>query len=308
MNKLDPTLIGLPREIRDQIFGHLLTVDRSPEFTPDRRRWEKNIGNLGLLRVNRQIRAEAWHVLKTKNIIIDVTVVTETNQLPKPNLVQGVEDCFVQPYIQPSLFGHVKAEELRTASALHIWLGKSCGKDDINKTGRYRQHHNIMFVYSMRACGSFCDQLATTVEEYQSISIDVNPRPVAASFKFVLQELIHPLGIIRGATRVCFRGIMKIKHFANLARVMMKRIQSPQDLTKILLQFKDRGNNCYKAREYSKAICHYWMGKQAVRYFVEIAREHDRARELDWRVGSLGMNDFYRKLSRCSPPSTVYSR
>lgn len=215
--KHDPTFLGVPREIRNHIYGYLLSVDKSPEFSPNPYRWEQNFGNRGLLRVSRQIRAEAWDILTTTNILVKVTIVTEVNKPIKPNINYGVRDhLLVQPYIQSSLFGASKAEELRSCSALHIWLGESCGKDDANKTGPYRQHHNMMFFYSTRAYGFFCDDLAARVDEFRSISIDVNPRPLAASFQFVLQELIIPLKIIRGVDRACFRNLMKIKLFANM--------------------------------------------------------------------------------------------
>ncbi len=286
--KHDPTFLGLPLELRNHIYGYLLTIDKSPEFTPDARRWENNFGHLGLLCVNQQIRAEAWDVLKTTNILVNVTVVTEANKPVKPNLLHGVKDqVLVQPYIQPSLFGASKAEELRICSALHIWIGESCGKDDANKTGPYRNHHNMMFIYSTRTYGFFCDELAARVDEFKSISVDVNPRPPATSFNFVLQKLMMPLKVIRGADRVCFRNIMKVNLFANMAKGMMKRYHSAEEMTKTLTLFKDKGNEYYKAGKYAAAICHYWFGKQAIKHLLEIARKNS------WEVGSPAMNGFY---------------
>ncbi|KAJ9614060.1 hypothetical protein H2200_002196 [Cladophialophora chaetospira] len=286
--KHDPTFLGLPRELRNLVYGHLLTIDRGPELTLNPHRWEENFGNLSILRVSHQVRAEAWDVLKSTNIIVHVTVFTEANQPVKPNLMHGAEDhLHVQPYIQAGLFGLVKAEELNTSSALHIWLGESCGKDDANKTGRYRMQHNMMFVYSMRTYGFFCIELAARVNEYKSISIDVNPCPSAAPFEFILQELLLPLSIIRGADRVCFRNLMKIKIFANMGKEMMKRIHCPEEMTKTLTLFKDKGNECYKAGKYAVAICHYWLGGQALGHLLEQAEKHD------WPVGSPGINGIY---------------
>jgi hypothetical protein len=68
-----PLFLRLPHEIRDHIYGYMLTLDRGPECAHPAICRQAGEEILGLLGVNRQVRNEARGVLERNNVWIRFT-------------------------------------------------------------------------------------------------------------------------------------------------------------------------------------------------------------------------------------------
>ncbi|KAK7966369.1 uncharacterized protein PG986_000646 [Apiospora aurea] len=68
-----PSFLGIPRELRDHIYGYLVTVDQHFDYE-DRNKYNGvDFQDLAITRVNRQIRAESLNCLVRKNLWVSVT-------------------------------------------------------------------------------------------------------------------------------------------------------------------------------------------------------------------------------------------
>ena len=268
-----PTLLGLPLEIRNQIYGYFMTIDRSTEYCPSLKRWQNNF-NLNFLRVNRQLRAEAWEILRKTNLWIRLTVVTETGASVKPDFRDGnsFRGRAVQPWLQSQEFPAADMDLLKSGTALHIWIGETCGTDDGAESEMPCSHSELLFAYSKTSYSFFCNELFAKLPEYHNISIDVNPVLLSASSKYIMKELVTPLTIIRGATRAVFRRLSGRKAFRRLQNIMKTPVRTQSDIHEILMSFKDAGNVAFQEKNYSLAIHLYNRGVIAFGPLTEIAK------------------------------------
>jgi hypothetical protein len=146
--------------------------------------------NMRLLRVNHQIRAEAFDVLLKSNIWIAITVCSEQEKCVKSDLLQVQRGARVQPVLE--LRGN-SMSLIENQAAAKFRIGEGCGEGLVASAPQWSR----CFAYSRRAYGFFIITLLADAEHYKTMTITFNKQPTTHIKKY-LEQLIEPLFIIRG--------------------------------------------------------------------------------------------------------------
>ncbi|KAH9895337.1 hypothetical protein F4778DRAFT_794194 [Xylariomycetidae sp. FL2044] len=202
-------LMELPREIRNKIYSHHLTLNQTLPYIHNPTRWEKNF-NVALLRVNRQMRAEAWDVIIKTNTWILVLIHTKIGEPIKPdftNLINAGGTTLSQPVFGLILFSEEEKVHMKRNSSLVIGLDECCGINPAEVDESQLQTTEMMFAYHDRSYGFFVNQLLIKVPEYKCMSLDFrNPAFYNRDAMRTLRRLLSPLWGIRGLEGVYIPG------------------------------------------------------------------------------------------------------
>lgn len=272
-----PTLLSLPREIRDIIYGNLLTLDRTFEHRLDPTNWARKFPGLALMAVNRQLRAEALDTIVSSNVWIHVTILSDIRD-ELPVMMKQVHN-----HDDPLLSQAVR-QRMMTAATVHMRFGEQCRRESkygYLRGGNLRQD-SFMFALHPTTFGFFVNDIAATVlmsDKYKcgDITIDLNiltrvttPKPI----QYMLDQILHPLArVVRGAKRVsvwgvCARELMASPFANGLANTMKQDTASFYSMTKILLLFGREGRQALEAGDYGEAMRLFWTGTDAYSRFM----------------------------------------
>jgi hypothetical protein len=230
-----------------------MTIDRSPEFTHPSVSTNACY-NTRLLRVNHQVRAEAFDVLLKSNIWIVVTVCSEQERFVKSDLLEVLRGARAQPVLE--LRGN-SMSLIEKEAAAKFWIGEGCGEGLVASAPQWSR----CFAYSRRAYGFFVITLLADAEHYKTMTITFNKQP-ATHIKKYLKQLIEPLFIVRGLEMLSLED--NDEHLGpGLGAAMTTKIKNGLQVAKILHGYKTQGGACFKAGDFVLAAYFYEFGLKA---------------------------------------------
>ncbi|KAK7966368.1 uncharacterized protein PG986_000645 [Apiospora aurea] len=326
----DRSLLGVPLEIRRQIYKHFVTIDQDFEHEGDAEYHGECIG-VAILHVNRQIREEAWDDLITMNLWIRVSVAESTNSATF-RLPDLDEQC--QSFLPYNRASGEHSERLAKATAIHLWIGESDAADDNGDLDSSRCRESVMVAYHPLHYSMFLDNLAGNVAEFGSLTIQVHPDAMSNKSRF--EKLLEPLCVLRGVENVSFAGVEDCAALQSLAQDMRRPLliadeDSDEDtdednehrrtdileLIKIQQYHQRLGRNAELQGRYSDAMCHYQVGGWVQARFPEAdgrlegSLEYNTclhlATELHLGCGR-STHKYVTQTKRLSPDSTLYSQ
>lgn len=163
------SFLDLPREVRDKVYRYLLSVAHNQDGTfvwiSTCQYWRKNFPGLGLLCVNRQIRAEAWHVLVNDNAWISITFWGDFelfSHLCSPDssfLASG-------PRFIARIFPEEMRRELFSNAVINVCLGPKSGSK-----GKDEPRFDQLLVFHPRIWPDMVNNIAQQVGELHSVHI-----------------------------------------------------------------------------------------------------------------------------------------
>ncbi|KAK8066724.1 hypothetical protein PG997_013471 [Apiospora hydei] len=327
----DRSLLGVPLEIRRQIYSHFVTIDQDFEHEGDAEYPGECIG-VTVLHVNRQIREEAWNCLITMNLWIRVSVAESTNSATfrLPDL-----DEQRQSFLPYNGVSEEHSERLAKATGIHIWIGESDAADDNGDLDSSRCRESVMVAYHPLHYNMFLDSLAGKVAKFGSLTIQVHPDTMSNKSRF--EKLLEPLCALRGVEDVSFAGVEDCAALQSLAQDMRRPLliadeDSDEDsdeednedrrtdileLIKIQQYHQRLGRNAELQGRYSDAMCYYQVGGWVKARFPEAdgrlegSSEYNTCLHLATEL-LLGFgrstHKYVTQTKRLSPDSTLYSQ
>jgi hypothetical protein len=176
-NNSSPTLLGLPREVRNQIYGYFVTIDRSAEFIPSLD--FQNHLDPRSFGVNRQIRQETLMVLKPSKLWIHLVITPGDIQAAASlfgSLVQHQEGLFT--------LGHTDQASISEDATLRVAIELRCDRSDKDPlTQPYPKISFVLFPYSKRTYTNFCHALLANTESYERLGISIRPSSTLKGLK-----------------------------------------------------------------------------------------------------------------------------
>jgi hypothetical protein len=130
--------LNLPRELRDQVYRELLTVDQVPDnIDLSSMKWPINFSGLVILGVNRQIRNEGWEMLLHGNTWVQFRICGSIDLFQtflgetRPQGPDGERLC--GPTFVTHGYPSERIRQLRESSVVTICLGDESGVRDKHK-------------------------------------------------------------------------------------------------------------------------------------------------------------------------------
>ncbi|KAK8856724.1 hypothetical protein PGQ11_012636 [Apiospora arundinis] len=116
-----PTLLKIPREIRNRIYSYFLTIDQHYEQKGDGGCDGKHF-DVTILHINKQIRAEAWDSLIKTNQCVFLTVTrSDATYFPDLRILENLY-ALNQCYLPCSRVAMEHAKLLLEEVAIHLWV------------------------------------------------------------------------------------------------------------------------------------------------------------------------------------------
>ena len=175
--QLENTFLGIPVELRLEIYKHVLTLDRSPECPPSAVPYQN--WHLQILRLNEQIRAEASRVLQKTNTWIAVGFIPNTGQ-QLASMMQTIRKP--QTFMtRPSLAIKRVERYIFPEVCLKFWLRWPYGRsnDGGSEHSRRKLIQLRLFAYNQQVWANFCLDLWEMRLHYdRSVAVDIRqPAP-----------------------------------------------------------------------------------------------------------------------------------
>lgn len=256
-----PSFLRLPHEIRDHIYGYILTLDRGPECEHPADSWPTGGEILGLLGVNRQVRDEARGVLERSNVWIRFTtdlLYCQSSKWKKAVRSHARYGCTTQPY--PLRGGTGPLQSLKDRSALAITIRPSSHVSMPAKGRNYRKPTNTtVFAYSQHFFGCFCVFLLANARLFQNIGIEFNP-DLTASGRSIATEMTESLRVLRDYRTVAICGLRPKIEYRKLRRTTKRVIWYQWQIIALVASLKQQGNKAFHAHDYPLAIHFYKIG------------------------------------------------
>ncbi|KAI4600856.1 hypothetical protein KJ359_013019 [Pestalotiopsis sp. 9143b] len=252
------SFLDLPREVRNKVYRSLLSVAHNPDGTfvwiSGCQYWRKNFPGLGLLGVNRQIRAEAWHVLVNDNAWISVTfcgdfqLFNHLGSSDSPFLVSG-----------PRFIARILSEEMRreifSNAVMNLCLGPKSGSK-----GKDEPRFDQLLVFHPKIWPDLVNEIAQQVDERHGIHItcrrDVHLDTSTSGRAF--EDIVKTMFVIRGASEATVSGCGD--RLDALAASMATPIRNYADVLAIIGQFKDAGDDYVRQGNLRAAVQVYYQG------------------------------------------------
>jgi hypothetical protein len=175
-----PTLsfLGVPREIRDEVYRHLLGGGFGPEITCDPQ--TKTASTLTLLHVNRQVAAEVFDVLRITNLWITLAFQTEVIDSRTEDLLDAILSNTTLSCIKlrPAELDIMKAGAILSFTvSLNDQMFLDLGYRPRKVARGDRLSTSIVtFAYSQKTYDCFCRELQKFSRFFKTVHIQVNPR------------------------------------------------------------------------------------------------------------------------------------
>lgn len=254
--------LGLPREIRDNVYGHLLSIDRGTECIHPRADRLAGEQILGVLAVSQQVRREALEVLGRTNIWISFTVdqsdCRSWHQL-RQTIDEIVEDgCKVQPSRLRCGIGALRVLKDKAALAITI-RPSSNGSRYTTEDDEHSLTTTTVFAYSKHLFGRFCVLLLGHAQIFENITISFDTNP-AVSNKSSLVDIAESMRIIRDYRTVTIRGLQSKKMYRRLRKTITRITWHQSQISALVGGLKLQGNEAFHAQNYPLAIHLYGTG------------------------------------------------
>ena len=254
---MKPTLLTMPREVRNQMYGYFVTIDRSAEYLPETESRERF--DLRITAINRQTREEALDVLKTSNLWVYLRVIQDDTD------AQGAEALTSKllAYEQPSLHtGDAEMALIKDSAILQIIVEQD---DFLEQSGLpdLEIGKATLLAYSQRTYARLVQALWNHVDSYNMLIV----APLSSSLPMgldITDTFLEPLSIIRGVQKACI--------FPESPDPLIKRIQKNitstvawdySKLISIVKSFQAAGYQALTEKNYIKAIYYYDRGSLA---------------------------------------------
>lgn len=256
-----PLFLRLPHEIRDHIYGYILTLDHGPECAHPAICRQAGEEILGLLGVNRQVRNEARGVLERNNVWIRFT--TDLLYCQSSQWRQTVEvlvkiGCKTQPF--PLRCASDPLQSLEGRSALAITL---CPSRHVSPPAKDRNDQEptstTVFAYSQHYFGRFCVFLLRHAQFFGNIEIEFNS-DLTASSRSTVAEMTESLRVLRNYHTVTIRGLRPKYEYRKLRRTTTRVICCQWQIIALVASLKQRGNEAFHGHNYPLAIHFYKVG------------------------------------------------
>ena len=249
---MKPTLLTLPRETRDQIYGHFLTIDRSAEYLPDLD--EISVFDLTPMNVSRQMRKETLDVFKTTNLWIRLSVVHhDVNDRAARSLLQNRFQ-----YRQLVLCtGHLDMSAVHQNATLEIIVVKG----DLRESEKLKTCEAISFAYSQMTYAHLSHALWDNLDNYSTLIVRSKQLCVPKGLD-IIETFLRLLSTIRGikdaflfSTGSSDPALERIQKdiTSTVAWDWMKMICAQKS-------FQAQGNRAFTDKRYVEAIYHYDRG------------------------------------------------
>ncbi|KAK7910701.1 hypothetical protein PG985_013182 [Apiospora marii] len=287
-----PTLLGIPREIRNMIYSYFVTVDQV--FDGEREGNFESYGNMAStvsgLSVNRQIRAEVWDYLIKSNIWIEVDVAIG---LPLESHFRHAASYY--PYLRfptdraPTEILMALADEV----AMRMFVSRNGEKESHWRLDCHnvpcRVWETYIFAYHPLTFGAFID-----ASSFFWNTMQLNPRTLHCGSRF--SKLLTPLRTMRHMSRVTFIGV-DVEGWPVLRALQEATIRPATGLGRIdeLLahkqHYRDQGHLAELRGRHSDAMCQYWLAITDTRvprkYYDEATPEYNSlcSADTEMRIG-----------------------
>ncbi|KAK8110290.1 uncharacterized protein PG998_006747 [Apiospora kogelbergensis] len=260
-----PSLLGVPREIRNEIYSYFLFIDEVFDAVEKNHEFSGQVGinfnNVYRFRVNRQIWAEAWEYLFSTNIWIQVEEAdprVDVSDRAFAGNARVIEKWY--SYLRfPSRWLPL---EYQTRLASEVAMNfRLCETQQYRNTGSATNKSKpLVFAYHPLAYGDLMWDLFC-VNQYAVLSTQVNPLVMVCHRRF--EKLIKPLWPIRGFEKVEFIGVDDYSVLRMLAGTMERGFPTKHDENDDL-ELKGRYHSMGRIAEsecrYSDAMCQYLLG------------------------------------------------
>ncbi|KAK8101843.1 hypothetical protein PG999_012217 [Apiospora kogelbergensis] len=260
-----PSLLGVPREIRNEIYSYFLSVDEVFDAVEKNNAFSGQVGinfnNVYRFRVNHQIWEEAWEYLFSSNLWIQVEQidpqVAESDQFLAAR-GHGIGKWYSYLQLPSCRIPLEYQRRLVSKVALNFRLCDSEQSSD--NIGSKASKQTWLFAYHPLAYGDLMWDLFC-VNKYPVLSIQVNPLVMECHRRF--EKLIKPLWPIRGFDKVEFIGVDDYSVLRMLAGTMERGFPAKHDENDDL-ELKGRYHSMGRIAErecrYSDAMCQYLLG------------------------------------------------
>ncbi|KAK8135607.1 hypothetical protein PG984_003547 [Apiospora sp. TS-2023a] len=316
-----PALLGIPRELRDQIYGYFVTSDTSIDHESE----DDYVGaefDFTILHINRQIRTEAWDYLIESNIWVCATLPSDTRddmETMSSYVNYHGTNWPPQPYFPYHSVPAEYAKRLRDEVAIRLSFNESIGSNDEITFGKGHPFQSVIFAYHPLMYGLFIQDFALLAQGWP-IAIHVSPSTIQSGSNF--RKLLEPLRIFRDVSKVHFRGYENCPALQSLSEDMERPFLTASNHTAELLtiqhHFHHHGRTAELEARYSDAICQYRLGLWASLFYsiMEVnrnclegspeANERDYMRT-DLAIGySRSVHKYITRLRKISPTSNLH--
>ena len=255
VSDVEPSLLGIPREIRDTICGYFLTLNR------DNRKRTGDIRGLfdyTILHINKQIRSEAIGVLVNSNIWL-------SSAFYHDGAKGGIANIYGLPYMPGGVLPTTEVDLLFEATVFDFKFNQHTFSDDDKSPPALI----TLFAYTKYSYSEFICQIVISILPHMPyLRLTIN-KEIVSSYRHLPQELVLPLAAIQGA-----KGAEVSKKMYNrLFQTLTSRMTTPhgtfQQHQEILLALKEEGNYHYKQRDNATAIVYYGLGNRIFNDFME---------------------------------------
>lgn len=247
------TFLGLPLEIRDMIYGLILTVDPNPSLI-EHDEEAYRFPDTQLFHVNAQVRREASEVLRSNNTWVMLVVISQSGEF----------DTQLHPHLcfsQALFMAPVELDEQRgflQKRSIIINIGLGCGSR--NTRPLLGDHHTAtyLFAYNRQGFAYFCLRLWQCADVYNDMTVILHmPHPPPGNPRIV-QSMMAELASIRGLQSVACLGFPQPQQ-GQLERHMMTRPVSRRDVFSHLRMLSDHAEAAVSTGQREEAIHRYRM-------------------------------------------------
>ncbi|KAK7911153.1 hypothetical protein PG985_013634 [Apiospora marii] len=261
-----PTLLGIPPEIRDQIYSYFVTIDQNYEHRGDTKYAGESI-DVTILHINRKIREEAWDSLIRTNLWVRVTH-------PEPGLLGffnvGCINMVPQSYIPCNKVSEEHLRRLIAKAEIHLMLDSTDEDTDDSDIYSSESSEPFLFAYHPFHYNLLLQRLTEEVLECDSITVQMTPSTLINSSLFA--KLLEPLCVLRDLRHVSFDGVEDCPALQSLQQDMQHPLFirneegekiDVMEIIKIQQYHQRLGRNAELRGHYSDAMCHYQVGRYA---------------------------------------------
>ncbi|KAK8017371.1 hypothetical protein PG993_013697 [Apiospora rasikravindrae] len=240
--------LRLPREIRNLIYSHVVTVDQvfEGDRTGNYNDYRTLPSDMESFRINRQIWAEVWDHLITSNIWVEVSTNERLAGFFSYQAFWYPCSRFPSSLASPE---HIK--HLADAVAIRFEME---GASDSKET--------IIFAYHPLTYGSFLSALSDAVTSQEGVSVQPSTRTLQCDQRFA--KLVTPLCTLCGQGRASFLGTEDAPTTLQQIQESMNRPEFDADsIDGIMMNrqhYLDQGRTAELRGRFSDAMCQYWLG------------------------------------------------
>jgi hypothetical protein len=260
--KNDPTFLGIPRELRDEIYRNLVVVDRGPEFIPDP--VARNNFNFSIFQLNRQIREDALKICREENIWITISLTSSSAQMT------AADEKLIEMLVRrpQAMFKLSDQETLNVMSQrfLGICVGPGCGEPG---KGIDRDCFGILFAFTQRAFAYLCNDLCRFRDSYKNMTLVVGD-DMRMSVPEFADKVMFPLRRIFGLKKVTMRDLPPEDH--RILKTMTHPVRKWPVILYILELWKSKGKDAFLAKDFAQAAYYFDCGADAFIVLSEVAK------------------------------------